>query len=143
LYRDGALRHPPGLHLGPGLCPIWLYGYTSTERRCCFMSQEHPIPLTPAMEKAVNELKGTIAERFPQASFVVEEGFDPKGIYLVTTVDIADTDEVMDVIGDRLVALQVDEGLPIYVTPLRPIRRVIAELRELEQATSPSRLPLP
>jgi hypothetical protein len=34
------------------------------------------------MEKAVNELKGTISERFPQASFVVEEGFDPKGIYL-------------------------------------------------------------
>jgi hypothetical protein len=95
------------------------------------------------MEKAVNELKGTIAKHFAQASFVVEEGFDPKGIYLVTTVDIADTDEVMDVIGDRLVELQVDEGLPIYVTPLRPMRRVLAELRELGQATSPSRLPLP
>ena len=106
------------------------------------MSQEHPIPLTPAMEKAVNELKGTIAERFPQASFVVEEGFDPKGMYLVTTVDIADTDEVMDAVGDRLLALQVEEGLPLYVSPLRPIQRVIAELREREQATSPSPLPL-
>jgi len=95
------------------------------------------------MEKAVNELKGTIAKHFAQASFVIEEGFDPKGIYLVTTVDIADTDEVMDVIGDRLVELQVDEGLPLYVTPLRPMRRVLADLRELEQATSPSRLPLP
>ena len=63
------------------------------------MSQERPLPLTPAMEKAVNELKGSIAERFPQAAFVVEEGFDPKGIYLVTTVDIADTDEIMDVVG--------------------------------------------
>ena len=52
------------------------------------MRQEQPISLTPAMEKAVNELKGTISARFPQASFVVEEGFDPKGIYLVTTVDI-------------------------------------------------------
>jgi hypothetical protein len=107
------------------------------------MSQKRSVPLSPAIEKAVNELKGTIAERFPQASFVIEEGFDPKGIYLVTTVDTADTDEVMDVIGDRLVELQVDEGLPIYVTPLRPMRRVIAELRELEQAASPSRLPLP
>ena len=99
------------------------------------MSQERPVPLTPAMEKAVNELKGTIAERFPQASFVVEEGFDPKGIYLVTTVDIADTDKVIDVIGDRLVELQVEEGLPIYVTPLRPIQRVVAELREREHTT--------
>ena len=107
------------------------------------MSQERPLTLSPAMEKAVNELKGRISERFPQASFIVEEGFDPKGIYLVTTVDIADTDEVIDVVGDRLVELQVDEGLPIYVTPLRPIQRVIAELREREHATSPSPLPLP
>jgi hypothetical protein len=107
------------------------------------MSQKQSVPLSQAMEKAINELKGTIAKRFAQASFVVEEGFDPKGIYLVTTVDIADTDEVMDVIGDRLVELQVDEGLPLYVTPLRPLRRVLADLRELEQATSPSRLPLP
>jgi hypothetical protein len=106
------------------------------------MRQEHPVTLTSAMEKAVNELKGRIAERFPQASFVIEEGFDPKGIYLVTTVDIADTDEVIDVIGDRLVELQVEEGLPIYVTPLRPIQRVIAELRERKHATSPSPLPL-
>jgi hypothetical protein len=106
------------------------------------MSQERPIPLPPAMEKAVNERKETIAERFPQASFVVEEGFDPKGINLVTTVDIADTDEVIDVIGDRLVELQVDEGLPIYVTPLRPIQRVIAELRERKQTTPASPLPL-
>src|SRR5436309_11361992 len=105
------------------------------------MRQGRPIPLTPAIEKAVNELKGRIAERFPQASFVIEEGFDPKGIYLVTTVDIADTDEVIDVVGDRLVELQVDEGLPIYVTPLRPIQRVVAELQEREPST-PSSLPL-
>ena len=106
------------------------------------MNQERPLPLTPAMEKAVNELKGTIAERFPQASFVVEEGFDPKGIYLVTTVDIADTDEVIDVVGDRLVEWQVDEGLPIYVAPLRPIQRVVAELREREHTPPASPLPL-
>jgi len=94
------------------------------------------------MEEAVNELKSLITERFPQATFVVEEGFDPKGTYLVTTVDIADTDEVMDVVGDRLVELQVTEGLPLYVTPLRPIERVVAQLREQEQATLPSPLPL-
>jgi hypothetical protein len=94
------------------------------------------------MEKVVNELKGTISKRFPQASFVVEEGFDPKGIYLVTTVDIPDTDEVIDAVGDRLVELQVTEGLPIYVTPLRPIQRVLAELRERKHTTSASPLPL-
>jgi hypothetical protein len=88
--------------------------------------------LTPRMEEAVSELRELIRARFPQASFVVEEGSDPEGIFLVTTVDIPDTDEVIDVIGDRLVELQVDEGLPIYVTPLRPIQRVLAELQEPE-----------
>jgi hypothetical protein len=94
------------------------------------------------MEEAVHELKRLITARFPQAAFVIEEGFDPEGTYLVTTVDIADTDEVIDVVGDRLVELQVDEGLPVYVTPLRPIKRVVAQLREQEAPTPHSPLPL-
>jgi hypothetical protein len=57
-------------------------------------------------------------------------------------VDIADTDEVIAVIGDRLVELQVEEGLPVYVTPLRPITRVVAQLRERETTTPPAPLPL-
>jgi hypothetical protein len=95
------------------------------------------------MEKAVRELKGLITGRFPQASFVIEEGFDPKGTYLVTTVDIPDTDEVIEIVGDRLVELQVEEGLPLYVTPLRPMPRVIAQLREQEAAALPSPLSHP
>jgi hypothetical protein len=79
---------------------------------------------------------------FPQAAFVIEEGVDPEGVYLITIVDIDDTDEVIDVLGDRLVELQVDEGLPLYVTPLRPIERVIAELRKREASTPPVSLPL-
>jgi hypothetical protein len=67
---------------------------------------------------------------------------EPEGIYLITTVDIADTGDVIAVVGDRLVELQVDEGLPVYVTPLRPIERVIAELRNRKTATPPASLPL-
>ena len=106
------------------------------------MRPESHVPLTPHMEDALHELKRLITARFPQAAFVVEEGFDPKGIYLVTTVDIADADEVIDAVGDRLVELQVDEGLPVYVTPLRPIERVVAQLRERVAATPPAPLPL-
>jgi hypothetical protein len=106
------------------------------------MRQERHVTLTPRMEEAVHELKGLITARFPQAAFVVEEGCDPKGVYLVTTVDIADTDEVIAVVGDRLVELQVEEGLPVYVTPLRPIERVVAQLRERETTTPPAPLPL-
>lgn len=107
------------------------------------MRPERHVSLTPRMEEAVNELKRLITACFPQASFVVEEGCDPKGTYLVTTVDIADTDEVIDVIGDRLVELQVNEGLPVYVIPLRPIERVIAQLQEQEAATLSAPLPFP
>ncbi len=106
------------------------------------MRPDSHVHLTPRMEDAVQELKRLVTARFPQATFVVKEGVDPEGIYLVTTVDIADTDEVIAVVGDRLVELQVDEGLPVYVTPLRPIERVVAELREREAATPPSPLPL-
>ena len=106
------------------------------------MSPESHVPLTPRMEEAVHELQRLITARFPQASFVVEEGCGPEGIYLITTVDIADTDEVMAVVGDRLVELQVTEGLPVYVTPLRPIKHVVAQLRERETTTPPAPLPL-
>src|SRR5688500_4029026 len=106
------------------------------------MKTENHIRLTPRMQEAIHELKGLITARFPQAAFVVEEGVDPEGVYLITTVDIADTDEVIAVIGDRLVELQVDEGLPIYVTPLRPIERVAAGLRKREAAIVPASLSL-
>jgi hypothetical protein len=106
------------------------------------MKPENHVGLTPRMKEALQELKGLITARFPQATFVVEEGFDPEGVYLIPTVDIADTDEVIAVIGDRLVELQVDESLPVYVTPLRPIERVVTELRKREAATPSALLPL-
>jgi hypothetical protein len=106
------------------------------------MTSAHQIRLTPRMQEAMDELKRLITARFPQAAYVVEEGFDPEGVYLVTTVDIADTDDVIAVVGDRLVEMQVDEGLPVYVTPLRPLERVIAEFRKREAPTPPASLPL-
>ena len=106
------------------------------------MKTENHVHLTPRMQETIDELKGLITARFPQAAFVVEEGFDPEGVYLVTSVDIVDTDEVIAGVGDRLVEMQVDEGLPVYVTPLRPIERVVAELRNRETATPPASLPL-
>jgi hypothetical protein len=106
------------------------------------MKPESHDRLTLRMQEVVKELKRLITAHFPQADFVVEEGFDPEGIYLVTTVDITDTDDVIAIVGDRLVELQVDEGLSIYVTPLRPIEQVITELRKREASTPPALLPL-
>jgi hypothetical protein len=106
------------------------------------MKTKSHVHFTPRLKEAIKELGVLITDNFPQAEIFIEEGFDPEGVYLKTIVDIDDTDEVINVVGDRLVELQVDEGLPVYVTPLRPIERVVAELREREAATPPISLPL-
>lgn len=92
------------------------------------------IPITPAIEAALDELQGVIADRFPTATFEVAEGTDPLGIFLDVTVDLEDTTEVTDLVGDRLLDMHVEEGLPIYVIPSRPVERTLAELRARQAA---------
>lgn len=75
----------------------------------------------PRMRRAIKELKNAILSRFPEATFEVESGEDPEGVYIITTIEVDDGTEVFDVIGDRLVDMQVDEGLPIHVIPVQPL----------------------
>lgn len=104
------------------------------------MIKEEAFQISPRVQAAIDELASLISARFPDATFLVRERFDPPGISLVATVDIEDIDEVVDVIGDRMLEMQVEEGLPVYVVPLRPIARSIAELREHHERLFP---PLP
>jgi hypothetical protein len=39
---------------------------------------------------------------------------------------VRDTEEVAEIVADRLLELQVDEGLSVYVFPIRPLARVLA-----------------
>ena len=80
------------------------------------------------------ELKAIIQRHYPGASFVITEGDDPEGIYLKPIVDVDDTEEVFDTVAVRLLELQIDEELPVYVIPVRPIERVARMVRE--QATA-------
>lgn len=86
-------------------------------------------PNDPHIERAVNELEQLVRRSFPNAQFQVSEGEDPDGVYLRATVDVPDTDEVLNLVIDRLVELQVDEHLPLYFVALRPRERVIADLK--------------
>jgi len=43
-------------------------------------------------------------------------------------VDVSDTEEVFDVVVERLLEMQIDDALPIYVVPVRPVHRVIREM---------------
>lgn len=73
----------------------------------------------PRLDRAIAELEQVIRDHFPSTTFEITEGDDPHGTYVWATVDVEDTDEVMDVVIDRLLEWQVDEGLPLYFVPTR------------------------
>jgi len=73
---------------------------------------------------AMVELQALIQRHYPAATFRKTLGEDPEGMYLMATVDVEDTDDVVDVYIERLLEFQVDEGLSVYVIPVRPLKRV-------------------
>jgi hypothetical protein len=91
------------------------------------MSVERALADDPRLVAAADELREMILARYPDATFEVSSGTDPAGLYLVPTVDVDDTEKVAEVIADRLLVLQVDDELPVYVFPVRPLARVLAE----------------
>jgi hypothetical protein len=79
--------------------------------------------------EAIGEIKELIRTYYPEATFIVGPGEDPPGIHITATVDLEDTDEVVNVVVERLLEMQVEEGIPLYPIIVRPIERVLAELR--------------
>jgi hypothetical protein len=95
----------------------------------------------PRIDAAVVELQQMIRERYPEAAFTVAPEEDPEGIYITATVDVDDLDEVFDIVVERLLELQVEDGIPVHVIPVHPLERIWADLRVNDPAGS--RLPLP
>ena len=93
-------------------------------------SPEVQIVITPRAQAALDELRSLIAARFSEATFEIHKGYEPAGIYLVATVDVEDMQDVVDVFIERLVDIQVDDGIPVYVSPRRPLERTLAMLDE-------------
>lgn len=78
----------------------------------------------PRMQEAIAQMQSLITERFPGTTFAVGEGDDPCGVHMTAVVDVDDIDDVVDHIIDQLVKVQIDDGLPLYVTPIEtPARR--------------------
>ena len=71
------------------------------------MSNEQSLLREPAIRQAVQELRALISARYPDAAFAVFERNDPDGIRLQATVDLEDTDEVMDAVVDAFFHIQV------------------------------------
>lgn len=72
---------------------------------------------------AVVELSDLVRREYPEATFDVVEGEVPGTVWMWTTVDLVDTDPVVDLVIDRTMDLLVDEGIAIYVLPLRTTAR--------------------
>ena len=92
------------------------------------MRVEHVAIDTPHMQAAIMELQGLIRQHYPDTTFEVVHGDDPTGMYVLATVDVEDTEAVMDVYIDRLLGLQIDAGLAVYVVPMRPLARVLTSV---------------
>ncbi len=62
------------------------------------------------MQHAVDELKGPVRERYPDASFrVTRSPEDGRIIHLMTTVVMPDTTEVVDAALERVLTLQLED----------------------------------
>jgi hypothetical protein len=90
--------------------------------------------LDERVRQAVAELRATILVRYPAATFVLTRSpDDPRSIHLEAIADVDDPDEVGDLVIDRVVEMQAEEGIPIHVIPLQTPERVAAALQS--QAT--------
>jgi hypothetical protein len=88
------------------------------------------------IEGVLDELRQRIKERYPEARFRVAAGpEDPQEVHLVVTVDLDDPDEVLDVVMERMLQVQLDEELPVYVSPRRtPQRRAAVWAAQRQRA---------
>ena len=102
------------------------------------MNPERSESLDARAQSAVEELQSLIQEHYPAATFAVERGpDDPEAVHLVTTIDLEDTDEILEVVAERVMELQIDEGVPVFVIPLRPAARVSAMLEAVQAQPAP------
>src|SRR5437867_97072 len=94
------------------------------------MRQERQETFDSRTQGAFDELRQTIRQRYPKAQSMVTRSQDePENIHLITMVDLDDTDEVLDLVLERLIELEVDERIPLYVIPVRTPARILAELK--------------
>jgi len=103
------------------------------------MRAEPVSPEDPRLQLALDELRGMIAGRFRDATFEVSRGLDdPASVHLIGRVDVENTDDVMSLVIDRMMELQVEDGLPIFVIPVRPPERAVEELRRRQLEARPA-----
>ena len=91
------------------------------------MTPNRPFQPDARTQAAIEELQALVRQRYRAATFAVgpsEE--DPEVTHITATVDVDDPDEVVDLVIERMLELQIEEGLPVYLIPVRTPARVEA-----------------
>jgi hypothetical protein len=88
------------------------------------------LEIDPIMQAAITELQQMILAQYPTTVFTVGEAGDPEGVYVRAVVDVDDPDEVTELIIDRMIDLQVEDGLPLYVVPVRTPERTAIQRQQ-------------
>jgi hypothetical protein len=85
------------------------------------------------MASALDELRELIRRQYPGAAFEVTAAPDnPSIVHLIATVDLDDTEDLVDLVIDRMIELQVDERLPLFVIPQRTPERIAVRRQRVE-----------
>ncbi len=97
---------------------------------------EQPTPVPPdkndpRIQAALAELRERILRHFPAATFDVHLSPDGDIVWLDAIVDVDDLDEVTDIVLEREVELQVEEGVPVGVMGRWPEERIAEYDRQL------------
>src|SRR6266571_4838776 len=94
------------------------------------MNKKQPIHHDEKTRQVGAELEGVITRHYPSATFSLRRGSDaPSSINILATVAVDDPDDVLEKVLDRVVELNVDEGIPVHVIPLRTLERIAAYRR--------------
>ena len=108
------------------------------------MKAERELKLGFRMREAIAEVEELIKRKYPEATFRTERSPEnPRIIHLIPIVDVEDTDEVMDVVVDRVGEMQIEEHLPLFVVPLRTEARNAAIRAAMKQRGAAPHQPLP
>jgi hypothetical protein len=79
--------------------------------------------------EASGELEKRIQKAYPNARFSRLWFDDPEGLQLQVVIPITDPEEVFNLVCDELLHYQIEEGLPLYLIPLRPVGEVVKQLQ--------------
>jgi hypothetical protein len=94
------------------------------------MSPERTFRPDARTQAAIDELTAMVREHYPTAAFAVGPSEEDQAVtHITATVDVDDPDEVVDLVIDRMLELQIEEGLPVHLIPVRTPERVQALLQ--------------